>query len=219
MTTEQTECRRCGTCCNKGGPALHKEDLSLIDKGLLPLKRLITIRRGELVQKLDDQEPRAAQCELIKIAGTGRDWQCFFYSEDEKGCLIYHDRPLSCREMKCWDTAAVEELIEEDTLSRFDIVGKDEPIFVYIEEHEAKCPTPDMEGLKEAVLAKTRVDVEALEIMVNEDIRLRSAAVQDLDISLAEELFYFGRPVFQQLQQIGVKVSETERKLKLRWPI
>ena len=218
MTTEKTECSRCGTCCNNGGPALHKEDLSLIDKGLLPRKRLITIRKGELVQKPDDEEPRAAQCELIKIAGTGRDWQCFFYSEDEKGCLIYQDRPLSCREMKCWDTAAVEELIEKDTLSRFDIVGKDEPIFAYIQEHEVKCLTPDMEGLKQAVLVKRKVDLEALENLVNEDIRLRSAAVQDLDISLAEELFYFGRPIFQQLQQIGVKVMETEGKLKLRLP-
>lgn len=218
MMTEQTECKRCGSCCNNGGPALHKEDLLLIESGLLPLKRLITIRRGELVQKPDDSDPRAAKCELIKIAGTGRDWQCFFFNDTEKSCLIYQDRPLSCRELKCWDTAAVEGLIEKDTLSRFDIVDKDEPIYAYIEEHENNCPTPDMEGLKQAVLAKSKIDVEALEELVNEDIRLRSAAVQDLDISLAEELFYFGRPIFQQLQMIGVKVTEAEGMLRLRLP-
>ncbi|MDJ0622662.1 MAG: YkgJ family cysteine cluster protein [Desulfocapsaceae bacterium] len=218
MKTEQTECRQCGTCCNSGGPALHKEDLSLIESGLLPLKRLITIRRGELVQKPDDTTPQAARCELIKIAGTGRDWQCFFYSDTGKGCLIYQDRPLSCRELKCWDTAAVEDLIEKNTLSRFDIVDKDEPIFAYIEEHEAKCPTPDMEALKHAVQAKSKIDLKSLEQLVNEDIRLRSAAVQDLDISLAEELFYFGRPIFQQLQLIGMKVTEAEGRLRLRWP-
>ena len=52
--------------------------------------------------------------------------------------------------------------------------------------------------------------------MVNEDIRIRTEAVQKLKISLAEELFYFGRPLFQLLQQIGVKVKEEDGALTLR---
>jgi hypothetical protein len=31
-----TACRRCGTCCRKGGPALHREDRHLVVDGLIP---------------------------------------------------------------------------------------------------------------------------------------------------------------------------------------
>ena len=221
MAAEQTECKRCGTCCNNGGPALHKKDLPLIENGILVRQRLITIRRGELVHKPGEPTPQAASCELVKIAGTGREWQCFYYG-DNNGCLVYENRPLSCRELKCWDTTAVEDLIEKDTLSRFDIVGRDEPIFAYMEQHEATCPTPDLVGLTKAILARKRIageiTIEQLEQLVNEDIRLRRSVIQDLNIGLAEELFYFGRPIFQQLQQIGMQVVEAEGKLKLRMP-
>jgi hypothetical protein len=54
--------------------------------------------------------------------------------------------------------------------------------------------------------------------MINEDIRIRTRAVQEFNITLAEELFYFGRPLFQLLQQVGVRVSESEGVLRLRWP-
>ncbi len=216
MKNEQTECRRCGTCCSKGGPALHLEDAELIRNGSLPIKRLITIRKGELVIKPHKDEPQTAACELIKISGTGSDWQCFFYDEEQKGCMIYESRPLSCRLLQCWDTEAVEDLVEKNTLSRLDLVGEKEPIRKMIETHEKQCPCPDLDALRRAIAAGETLDLEALQAMVNDDIRIRTEAVQKLKISLAEELFYFGRPIFQLLQQIGVKIKEEEGLLKLR---
>lgn len=215
----KTECNRCGICCKSGGPALHKEDVALIEKGILSRRQLITIRQGELVRKPDDLLPRPAQCELIKITGTGQDWQCLFYGDNDKGCLIYQDRPLSCQLLKCWDTTAVEDIIEKDTLNRFDIVDRSEPIFSLIEEHEAICPTPDLEKIRRTLEEKKKIDVEPYEYLVNSDIQLRSRTVQDLNVSLAEELFYFGRPLFQQLLQLGVQVTEEKGKLKLRMPL
>ena len=44
------ECRRCGTCCEKGGPALHGEDRPLVDRGQVPARCLFTIRAGEPVR-------------------------------------------------------------------------------------------------------------------------------------------------------------------------
>jgi len=216
MKSEQTECRRCGTCCSKGGPALHLEDAELVHNGTLPVKRLITIRKGELVVKPYEDEPQTAVCELIKICGTGREWQCFFFDEEEKGCMIYESRPLSCRLLQCWDTEAVEDLVEKDTLSRLDLVGEKEPIRKIIESHEEKCPCPDLGALRRTIAAGETIDLEDLEGKVNEDILIRREAVQKLNISLAEELFYFGRPIFQLLQQVGVKVKEEGGVLKLR---
>lgn len=216
MKSEQTECRRCGTCCSKGGPALHLEDAELIRNGTLPIKRLITIRRGELVIKPHEDEPQTAACELVKICGTGREWQCFFFDEEAKGCMIYDDRPLSCRLLQCWDTGAVEDLVEKNTLSRLDLVGEKEPIRKMIQTHEEKCPCPDLAALCSAIVAGEEVDLAALQSTVNDDIAIRTEAVQKLKITLAEELFYFGRPLFQLLQQIGVKVKEEGGVLKLR---
>lgn len=216
MKNEQTECRRCGTCCGKGGPALHLEDAGLIRNGSLPVKRLITIRKGELVLKPHEDEPQTAACELVKICGTGSEWQCFFFDEEQKGCLIYEDRPVACRLLQCWDTEAVEDLVEKDTLSRLDLVGEKEPIRKMIETQEQLCPCPDLASLRRAIAAGETIDLQTLQRMVNEDIRIRTEAVQKLKISLAEELFYFGRPLFQLLQQIGVKVKEEDGALTLR---
>ncbi|MEE4242656.1 MAG: YkgJ family cysteine cluster protein [Desulfopila sp.] len=218
MDTEQNTCKRCGTCCSKGGPALHTADLRLVREGLLPLSRLITIRKGELVFKPHEDAPQLALCELVKISGTGKEWQCFYFDDETKGCMMYQDRPLSCRELQCWDTGAVEDLVEKDTLDRFDIVSENEPIYSLIREHESRCPCPDMEALLKALLEKNLPPLEPLEELTNEDIRLRRKAVQEIDITLAEELFYFGRPIFQLLQQLGVKVREENGMLKLRWP-
>ena len=219
MTTVQTQCKRCGICCTKGGPALHKNDLPLVTRGVLPIKRLITIRRGELVFKPDDDVPQPAECELIKISGTGKEWQCFYYNEDNEGCMIYQDRPQSCNELKCWNTDAVEQIIEKDTLSRFAIIAEDDPIYSVVKEHEICCPCPDMKEIRNAVQQQEDFDLAILEKLINDDISIRTATVQKMKISLAEELFYFGRPVFQLLQQIGLKVAESEGKLKLRRPM
>jgi Fe-S-cluster containining protein len=47
---DENPCRRCGTCCEKGGPSLHREDRPLVDNGQIPVRHLFTIRRGELAQ-------------------------------------------------------------------------------------------------------------------------------------------------------------------------
>lgn len=218
MNEERNECEMCGTCCENGGPALHLEDADLIKNGDLPFDKLITIRKGELVFKPNEDAPKAASCELIKIAGTSRAWQCFFFDEKDKKCMIYTSRPLSCRTLECWNTKAVEELVEKDALCRFDLIDEKEPIYKMIREHEAQCPCPDFMQLQKNITAKELSSLESLENQVNEDIRIRTTAVQKLKITLAEELFFFGRPLFQLLQQIGIKVKEEDGRLRLRQP-
>jgi Fe-S-cluster containining protein len=218
MEDIQNECKRCGVCCTKGGPALHKKDLPLIKSGKIPRTRLITIRKGELVHKPASDKPQAAGCELIKICGTGREWQCFYFNSDDKGCKIYANRPIACSTLQCWNTSAIEKLVETDTITRFDIVERDEPIYTIIEEHEKLCPCPDMPGVAGAIESRIYPAIESFEDLVNRDIQIRTRAVQEHNITLADELFFFGRPIFQLLQQLGVKVSESGGKLQLHWP-
>ena len=213
---QQKECQQCGVCCLRGGPALHQEDLSLVKSGRIPLEHLITIRQGELVYKPGSSTPQPAKCELIKIRGTGKDWQCHYYDAASHQCGIYTQRPLSCRKLQCWNTTEIEALIEEGTISRFDILDAGQPLTKLVREHENVCPCPDMLEVDRRVKSKTLLQAEEYAILVNNDMRYRSAAINKLNLSLKEELFYFGRPLFHLFQQLGVKVTEKEGVLSLK---
>lgn len=67
--TEQNECKRCGTCCENGGPALHSQDLDLIEQGMLSQNDLITIRKGELIHHPATDAIQPVDTEFMKIAG------------------------------------------------------------------------------------------------------------------------------------------------------
>ena len=82
----QKECKLCWTCCKKGGPALHSQDLPLIEKGLLSVEDLITIRKGELVHNPGKNSIEPVKTEFLKIKGTKGSWACTFYDKSGNGC-------------------------------------------------------------------------------------------------------------------------------------
>lgn len=217
MDNERNHCQQCGICCMRGGPALHLADIPLVKEGIIPIHRLITIRPGELVLKPDREEPQGAACELVKLTGSAKKWQCSYLGEDKR-CTIYQNRPIACSKLTCWDTSEIEAIIEKDTVSRFDLIDTDEPIISLLQEHEKRCPCPNMVELRELFHGAGKLRLGEYEQMVNEDILLREKGVKTYGITLAEELFYFGRPLFQAFQQIGLGVSESNRKLHLFMP-
>lgn len=214
----QGACRRCGACCLSGGPALHTADLPLLTRGIIPREHLITVRRGELADNPAAGRVQATRVELVKIAGSGREWRCFYYDEEGKGCRVYGQRPLACEELKCWDTAAILALVEKDVLSRLVIVGADEPLRPLIVEHEALCPLPDLERLAGEGAAIKAVERAALQQLVAGDLAFRDRAVRQLGLSLGLELFAFGRPIFQLLAPLGIRVAMTAAGPVLQWP-
>ena len=136
---KQTSCTQCGICCKQGGPALHIADLELVKSGRIPISHLITIRKGELVDNPLAGKIVPSIVELVKVIGKKDQWECCFYN-DKLGCTVYTERPYACRMLKCWDTAEILALVEKDTVSRFDILEKDDPIIALIMEHERICP-------------------------------------------------------------------------------
>ena len=214
MNQIQRDCRQCGTCCLQGGPALHKEDLGLVGSGKLPINRLITIRKGELADDPLTDGVHAVAYELVKINGTGRDWRCFYYA-DGKGCTIYASRPLACRVLQCWDTAAILALVGKDMLTRLDILVAGDPLRGLVEEHERLCPCPDMEMIRDSVLSGRVQGLDDLQRLVDADLRFRDRVVNEHGLSLAEEMFVFGRPLFQLLQAVGIGITETAEGIRL----
>lgn len=81
-------CKRCGTCCSKGGPALHMDDLPLIRDHRLALSELITIRLGEPVFSPLVNAIEPSRTELIKVSGRNGSWTCRFFLLGENGCGI-----------------------------------------------------------------------------------------------------------------------------------
>ncbi len=195
---------------------MHVQDLELVRNGKIPVSSLITIRKGELAHNPLTEKIQPVMVELVKIVGTGRKWNCCYYNEDT-GCTIYDDRPHACRVLKCWDTEEILELVETDTLSRFDILDKDDPLIPVIQEHERICPCDDL-GLIQANLARLSDEKKKeLERRVRGDLHFRTRVIADFQLKVSEELFYFGRPLFQLLQPLGARISETSTGIHLSW--
>jgi len=216
MTDKQTTCRKCGNCCKQGGPALHLQDLDLVKSGKIPISSLITIRKGELALNPLVEKIQPITVELVKIVGTGRDWNCCYY-EEPAGCTIYADRPYACLVLKCWDTTEILDLVEKNTLSRFDILEKNDPLVPVILEHERICPCDDLGFVQTNYDLLTEPEKSELEKRVRTDLRFRTRVIADFELKVSEELFYFGRPLFQLLHPLGARIVESSTGLHLRW--
>ena len=215
MAETTRECKRCGTCCANGGPALHTEDKRLIKSGMIPRAHLITIRKGELVHNPVSNRLQSVSSELIKISGAGRTWSCFYFDPGEKGCTIYDKRPQACSLPECWDSSAVEGLIEKDLLKRADLIDRGDSLYQAVLERETSFPCPDLKTILEN---GGTADPSDLEEQANREVKFRSALVADHDLSLGEELFYFGRPLFHLLISVGAQIQESAGRLHFTWP-
>ncbi len=216
VVTKQDSCSKCGNCCKQGGPALHTRDVGLVRKGIIPLSSLITIRKGELTQNPIEGVIKPAGVELVKIVGTGRQWDCCYYDE-KMGCTIYEHRPQACVLLKCWDTQDILDIVEKETVNRFDLLASDDPMVPVINEHERICPSPDFMHIRNNGTKLSFKLEKELEKLVRYDLRFRIRVIRDFDLKLSEELFYFGRPLFQLLQPFGAVVTESQSEITMKW--
>ena len=206
----KTECDRCGTCCIKGGPALHCEDVNLLRNNILKQEHLITIRKGEPVFSPGVEKLEPANSELVKIKGKGIEWICFFFKEEEAACAIYEHRPLECSLLKCWETADLEKVAGQKLLSRHDIIAPDDPLLPFIKKLNDICPLVNLDRLLGAMnrYNSRQQALADLTVLVNADMKIRAQAYARFHFSLDLELFYFGRPLFKILDQCGIKTYE-----------
>lgn len=205
-----TGCIRCGTCCKKGGPSLHREDKEIVLAGHIKRENLVTIRKGELAFFPLGERPEPVQKELIKIAGKKKGWGCCFYDEKGSSCTIYTHRPLECRLLKCWDTVQLLTVVGKDTMTRADILTKDDPVLRFIDTHEQECSITIAEDLISMLLEKNDnpVPLAKLTAMVHQDLSIRARAISEFGLSLEAELFLFGRPLFKVLNARGFQLMK-----------
>jgi Fe-S-cluster containining protein len=207
----RNKCKRCGTCCQKGGPVLHHEDKKILRAGHIGHKHLVTIRKGELARNPVNDLLEPVHQELIKIRGKGEDWTCCFYNEKDSSCSVYEHRLLECRLLKCWNPSELLSVIGRDTIVRADIINPDDPILDIIKTHEQECPYQEIENAIDNVLREKdkSKNLERLTQLVNKDLSLRHYALSELELNKDFELFIFGRPLFKILGDRGLPFRGT----------
>ncbi len=200
---KKIECKRCGTCCIKGGPVLHTEDLLLIKNKTIRLDQLVVIRKAEPAYNPVSDAVEPASCEMLKLQGKSGSWECLFYDDALKSCTIHDSRPLECRLLQCQDPAALLAVTGIDCLSRQDIIEPNDPAQAYLHEF-AECSWEKFNSLLAKPAPHSLQDAEKI---LRADLFLRQQAIERLQLSLAQELFYFGRPMFQAFSHPNVQLS------------
>ena len=203
-----TNCKRCGTCCMKGGPILHHEDKKILRAGHIGYQHLITIRKGEMAYNPIKEKLEPVHKEIVKVAGKGETWSCVFYDDEKASCTIYLHRFLECRLLKCWDTSEIMSIIGRNTIIRADIINPDDPIMSVIETHEQECSYQEVETLLSTLSKKKEksAPLKRLTELVRKDLSIRSFALSELGLKAEFELFIFGRPLFKVLKDRGLTV-------------
>lgn len=211
--TETADCRRCGTCCIKGGPALHRADLELVHAGFLEWKSLTTLRRGELAFDPVLEITRPLDEEIVKIRGAAAPdavglganaWRCAFYDEVGRACSIHPVRPLECQLLDCRDPSSLMERYDKERLSRADIVAPQSAMGEIIAEHERRCPVTEAARLALAAHHGAKDEQRQLTGMLLDGQTFRDVflARTQSDVEILD--FLFGRPLPEVLKAFGL---------------
>ncbi|MBW2468979.1 MAG: YkgJ family cysteine cluster protein [Deltaproteobacteria bacterium] len=212
--TPDSTCRRCGTCCQKGGPSFHLADRALIESGEIPSKYLYTIREGEMAYDNVRQCLEPVDSDIIKIKGKGNSWTCLFFDEAQAACTIYENRPIECRALKCWDTAELEAMYAQKRLKREDLLAGIEGLWDLIKDHQQRCNYAKVLALLKGLDSDNRGSARrklAELIQFDNEIRKLVVSRAGLDADILD--FLFGRPLNQTLKNFGLRVKGKGKKI------
>lgn len=194
-----TACRRCGTCCDKGGPTFHVEDRMLIDAGLIPATNLVTLRKGERVNDAIRGCLISLETEMIKIKGRNRTWRCIYLDSTGPACLIYENRPLECRILKCWDTRDIEAVYARNRLIRKDLLSGIPALLDLIADHDQRCSHVVLRELLDSPSGGVDA-IKAVQEMIAYDQSIRLLVVEKAGVTSDMLDFIFGRPLSETIR-------------------
>ncbi len=182
---------------------LHGEDLALIANGVIRPEQLLVIRAAEPAYNPVSNAVEPASCEMLKIQGKPGSWECLFYDAGPKSCTIHAHRPLECRLLQCQETTAILAVTGQDCLNRQDLIAADDPVRPFLLRF-ADCSWEKIGALLATLSTES---VQQAEKILCADLLLREEAITTLQLSLEQEFFYFGRPMFQAWNHPGVQLT------------
>jgi Fe-S-cluster containining protein len=213
-TTNLAGCRRCGTCCRKGGPGLHLEDQPLVDSGRIPLKHLLTLRQGEPVYDNVTGNSSPAVTDILKVKGIHQNTTvCVFYETSKKSCRIYGHRPIECEALKCWDTRRIEAVYNCRRLTRRHLISKIKGLWGLVEDHQQRCDY----GYIAELVARIRQNHKVCEAtddlleLIRYDQHLRDVTMERTHLESGILTFLFGRPLSSTIKLFRIQMNKTEQ--------
>lgn len=214
------ECKQCGICCRKGGPALHIQDLPLLkEENGIDLTDIVTLRKGELAFDQPQSAVAPLTEEILKIKGTGGEWTCKFLAPSSQVCRIYKNRPLECQLLFCEDPDPLLKIYDKDRLCRKDILPEGHPVLELIEEHDKKCSPAKMSALAADILNDWD-DSEELKADLREmliyDKSIRELVMEKAKLPEESMDFFFGRPLGRVLSGHGIIATPNGKSFSLR---
>ena len=200
--SEKGKCRRCGICCEKGGPSFHMCDRQLIVEGRIQLSDIYTIRPGEPAYNNVREQVEPTVADIIKIKSRPVSNACIFYQAGEGVCGIYSDRPLECRLLKCWDTAEIVAVYDRERLSRKDLLQNAQPLWELVEMHQSEISYDRVSQLVQAE------DKAALAQLIRYDASLREVTREKTPANSGVLEFLFGYPLEQTISRYGIELKD-----------
>ena len=207
--SEIHHCRQCGTCCRKGGPALHVEDGHLLSEGIIQLQDLVTFRAGELVRDSSTNSVVPLPAEIVKIAapaGSRRDdWTCRFLMEDNR-CFIHEKSPAECKALFCDDPKALLGMHGKERLDRkaiLELLRAPQWLMDAVEAHEARCSYADLIELASR-LEEQEEARKALVEVVEYDRAFRELVAEKGKVSKDMLNFLLGRQLMYTVIMFGI---------------
>ena len=205
----KTQCTRCGTCCEKGGPSFHIQDRHLIEDGSIHTRYLYTIRSGERVHDNVQGHLKPADSDIVKIKGKSPSWECVFFQQRDKSCGIYDHRPLECRLLKCWNTQDIEAVYEKDRLTRRDILSGIEGLWELVAGHEKQCSHEAINrALQDSDGVFKKQTRELIAGAIQYDRAIRQLVLENGNVTPDMIDFLFGRPLTVTLKSAGIDMDK-----------
>lgn len=180
----------------------------MIEKGLIPLAGLFTIRKGEPARDNVKGGLMQVTTDIIKIKGKGASWTCSFLEKQDNSCTIYPSRPIECRVLTCWDTREIERIYAVNRLTREDLLTQMASLWDLVNDHQAKCSYETLNMLAPKVGHPSHGGAgKSILDMLRYDVHLRHVVVEKggMDAGMLE--FLFGRPMTSSLAAFDLSVS------------
>jgi Fe-S-cluster containining protein len=213
-THPQIECQRCGTCCQKGGPALHLADQALVESGAIALRQLFTIRQGEPAYDNVSGALTPAVTDIIKVAGSRSSASpCAFYDPQRKQCRIYENRPTECQALNCRDTRKIERIYKTRRLTRRHLLAKVEGLWDLVRDHQEHCDYAFISELAMQLRRERRPQQAQQQLLelIHYDEALRKSTVAHAGHTAEMLEFLFGRRLSFTIRMFQLKLSTTNR--------
>lgn len=209
MLQEKPVCKQCGTCCRKGGPALHRQDEALLKDGVLRAQDLVSFRAGELVRDEAEGSIVPLPQEIVKIAPPAGsrpdDWTCRFLMGSHT-CFLYGRHPAECRALFCQAPDALLSMSGENRLDRravCELLKAPAWWSELMDAHDERCGYARLTELAPAL--NTDEDARRAFLEIVEYDRAFRELVADKQAALPLELdFLFGRPLLRTVIMYGL---------------